>query len=59
MLISAFAKTAEISARIPVKENSSGPRTLMQDHSLSELSESRFTEDEQTTDISSSVLVIL
>ena len=48
MLISALAKTAEISAMIPVKEKSSGPRNLIQDHSVSDLSESRCTDEEHT-----------
>ena len=58
-LISALARTSEMSARIPVKENSNGPRTFIQVHPASDFSEFKNTEEGQTADNSSSVLLML
>ena len=59
MLISALARTAEISANIPVKEKSKAPETLMQDHPDSFFSEFSSMEELQTIDNSSSDLLML
>jgi len=59
MLISLFANAEEISASMPVNEKSNGPSTLMHDQLSSVLSEFKTTDEEQTIDNSSSVLLIL
>ena len=59
MLMPALARIADMSARIPVKEKSSGPMTFIHDHPASDFSEITGDEEEQTIDSSSSVLLIL
>ena len=59
MLTPALAKIAEMSERIPVKEKSNGPMTFKHDHPASEFSEITGSEEGQTIDSSSSVLLIL
>ena len=59
MLISALERTAEISAKIPVKEKSKDPKTLIQDQPGSVFSDFSRIEELQTIDNSSSVLLIL
>ena len=59
MLMPASARIVDMTAKIPVKEKSSGPMTDMHDHPASEFSEITGNEEEQTIDSSSSVLLIL
>jgi len=50
MLISASARTAEISAKMPVKEKSKGPGTFKRDQPVSDFSEFNWMEELQTID---------
>ena len=59
ILILASAKTAKTSAKMPVKDRSKGPRTLIQDHPVSALLEFSGIEELQMTESSSLVLVML